>query len=185
MTRIIAGAAGGRRLAVPPAGTRPTSDRVRESMFATLESMLLREGRGWEGLRVADLFAGSGALGFEAASRGASSVVLVERARGALAVLRSNAEALGLAGCAVAAADAAAWCRAPRGPFDLVLVDPPYDLPSGEVAVLLTALAPSLAPGAVIVVERRAGDPCPLPGGFEADERRYGDTVLWYGREQS
>lgn len=183
MTRIIAGRAGGRRLSVPGSGTRPTSDRVRESLFASLDSALARDGRGWEGLRVADLFAGSGALGLEAASRGAAQVTLVERARPALAVLRRNVAALALPGTQVVAADALAWCSsaAPDAPLDLVLADPPYELDAAALAGALAALP--LAPGAIVVVERRSGGACPMPERWAPRERRYGDTALWYGRD--
>lgn len=181
MTRIIAGSAGGRRIAVPAAGTRPTSDRVRESLFASLDSALAREGRAWEGLRVADLFAGSGALGLEAASRGAGEVSLVERGRAALAVLRRNVDDLALPGTHVIAADALGWCSRATGPFDLVLADPPYDLDAEVLADALASLP--LAPGAIVVVERRSGGRCPMPGRWAPNERRYGDTALWYGRE--
>lgn len=190
MTRIIAGTARGRRLAVPKSGTRPTADRVRESWFATLESTLMREGRSWASLRVLDLFAGSGALGLEAASRGAAEVVMVERARAAVQVLRSNSATLDLPGVTVVAAEAGAWARGAArvlGPFDLVLVDPPYDLASSEIASLLEALP--LAAEAIVVVERAAGGSearrSPLPEQWESEQRRYGDTVLWYGRAAS
>ena len=127
----------------------------------------MREGRSWSSLRVLDLFAGSGALGLEAASRGAAGVVMVERARAAVQVLRSNAAALDL-----------------PGPFDLVLVDPPYELPSDAIASLLDDLP--LAAEAIVVVERAAGGAeagrSPLPEQWESEQRRYGDTVLWYGR---
>lgn len=185
MTRIIAGTARGRRIAVPAQGTRPTSDRVREACFAAIDAMLLREDRAWSELRAVDLFAGSGALGFEAASRGATSVVLVERARPALAVLRQNAAALALPGCRVEAADALVWSRGPGSPIDLLLADPPYDLPDESARELVANLRPRLAPGFIAVVERRHGDACPLPPEWDITERRYGDTVLWYGREEA
>lgn len=185
MTRIIAGSARGRRIAVPAQGTRPTSDRVREACFAALDAMLLREGRTWSELHVVDLFAGSGALGFEAASRGAASVLLVERARPALKVLRQNAAALALAACRIESADALTWSPVPGSPIDVLLADPPYDLPDAAVRGLIVSLRPRLAPGFIVVVERRRGDACPLPQEWEITERRYGDTVLWYGREEA
>ena len=106
MTRIIAGSAGGRRLQVPPKGTRPTSDRVRESCFSSLASALLAEGRSWSELSVLDLYAGSGALGLEALSRGAPFVTLVENSREAVRILRVNVTSVGLAGARVLAGDA-------------------------------------------------------------------------------
>lgn len=184
MTRIVAGSARGRRLVVPAAGTRPTSDRVREACFASIDAMLLRESREWSELSVADLFAGSGALGLEAASRGASSTVFVERARPATFVIQQNVAALNLPGCSVEGADVSAWCKQPRGPFDLVLVDPPYDLNTTDVAAVLANLQPSLAPGFIVVVERRRGDEGHMPAEWDVSERRYGDTVLWYGRSK-
>lgn len=185
MTRIIAGQARGRRLSVPASGTRPTSDRVRESCFATLDALLLREGRAWSTLRVVDCFAGSGALGLEAASRGASSVTLVEQSRAAIAVLRRNVDALGLPGCSVEAADALVWARRPGTSIDLLLVDPPYDLAAPQVHRMLADLRPRLAPGFIVVVERRLGDESGLPDDWDVVDRRYGDTVLWYGRERA
>jgi 16S rRNA (guanine966-N2)-methyltransferase len=186
MTRIIAGTARGRRLVVPKQGTRPTSDRVRESWFATLDAMVLREGRTWRELRVVDLFAGSGALGLEAASRGAESVVFVEQARPALSSLRTNVATIALPGCSIEAVDVLPWCRQRHEPpFDLAVADPPYDMPAATVTQLLTDLEESLAPGFMVVVERRRGDePC-MPAGWEVVDRRYGDTVLWYGRAQA
>lgn len=124
--RIVAGAARGRRLAVPAAGTRPTSDRVRESVFAALESAY----GSLAGLRVLDLYAGSGAFGLEALSRGAAALTLIERDRRAAAVLRRNVEAVGLPGAAVIVRDVTAVLRTrPAQPYDLVLADPPYDTP--------------------------------------------------------
>lgn len=177
MTRIIAGVAGGRRLAVPPAGTRPTSDRVREALFSALE-----HDPGLDGAAVLDLCAGSGALGLEALSRGAGHALLVESDRRAAGVLRRNVADLGLPGAQVRAAPAAAVLGAPAGrAYDVVLVDPPYDVPDDEVAGWLAAAAAHgwLADGAVVVVERRAGRPFPWPEPLRAvRERRYGDTVL-------
>src|SRR6476469_10915414 len=122
VTRIIAGRAGGRRIAVPPAGTRPTSDRVREALFSALTA-----DPGLDGAAVLDLCAGSGALGLEALSRGAAHALFVESDRRAAAVLRRNVAGLGLPGCVVRAAPAAAVLAAPADrSYDVVLVDPPY-----------------------------------------------------------
>ena len=178
MTRIIAGQAGGRRLAVPPKGTRPTSDRVREALFSSLDN-----DPGLRGAAVLDLCAGSGALGLEALSRGAAHALFVESDRRAADVLRRNVAGLGLPGAVVLAAPAAAVLDATADrAYDVVLVDPPYDLPAEEVAGWLAAAAAHgwLAPDATVVVERAArGGAFPWPYGLEpARERRYGDTVL-------
>lgn len=181
MTRIIAGVAGGRRIGVPPRGTRPTSDRVREALFAALD-----HDPGLVDAGVLDLCAGSGALGLEALSRGAGHVLLVESDRRAAEVLRRNVAELGLPGAVVRAAPAATVLAAPAGRrYDVVLVDPPYDVPDAEVAGWLGAAAAHgwLGPDATVVVERaaRGGSfpwPPPLRG---ARERRYGDTVLHVG----
>lgn len=188
MTRIIAGAAGGRRLAVPPAGTRPTSDRVREALFSALA-----HDPGLDGAAVLDLCAGSGALGLEALSRGAGHALLVESDRRAAAILRRNVADLGLPGAEVRAAPAGAVLGAPAPRrYDVLLVDPPYDVPDDEVAGWLSAAAEHgwLASSAVVVVERRAGGgraggsfawPAPLAA---LRQRRYGETVLFTGERQ-
>jgi len=178
MTRIIAGAAGGRRLLVPPKGTRPTSDRVREALFSALEA-----DPGLHGAAVLDLCAGSGALGLEALSRGAGHALFVESDRRAAGVLRRNAAALGFAGTEVRVASAATVLAAPADrAYDVVLVDPPYDVPATEVAGWLAAAAAHgwLAAEAVVVVERAGRDgPFPWPPVMRAArERRYGDTTL-------
>ncbi|AEA26915.1 16S rRNA (guanine(966)-N(2))-methyltransferase RsmD [Pseudonocardia benzenivorans] len=180
MTRIIAGRAGGRRLVVPPRGTRPTSDRVREALFSALDA-----DPGLDGARVLDLCAGSGALGLEALSRGAAHAVFVESDKKAANILRRNVSELGLGGEVVAATVAAALAGAPRGRFDVVLADPPYAVPDTEIAAWLSAAARGgwLAEQTVVVVERdaRSGS-FGWPEGFEGRrERRYGDTVLHVG----
>ena len=189
MTRIIAGLAGGRRLAVPSGqSTRPTSDRAREALFSSLEVLLRETGReGLAGTAVLDLYAGSGAVGLEALSRGAARVVLVESDARALAVLRANAAALGMAGAqVVGAAVARALARPAPCAFDAVFADPPYAVPDAEVAGALSAALAGgwLAPDAVAVVERSArGGEFGWPPGFgPARFRRYGEAVLWYGR---
>jgi 16S rRNA (guanine966-N2)-methyltransferase len=181
VTRIIAGAARGRRLKVPPGEARPTTDRVRESLFASLDHTL----GGFAGARVLDLFAGSGALGLEAASRGASHVVLVERDRAAAAVIRENATAVGAPGVRVVPASVSTYLAGDPEPFDLVLADPPYAVNQADVTQFLTALTQGwLAPGAVVVVERPTrGGAVGWPAGVVAlREVRYGATTLWYGR---
>jgi 16S rRNA (guanine966-N2)-methyltransferase len=178
VTRIVAGAAGGRRLAVPPRGTRPTSDRVREALFSALDA-----DPGLAGAAVLDLCAGSGALGLEALSRGAAHALFVESDRRAAAVLRQNVAAVGLPGATVRAAPAATVLggTADRG-YDVVLVDPPYEVPDAEIAGWLAAGDTNgwLSDEVVVVVERaaRTGEfawPEPLRA---LRTRRYGDTVL-------
>ena len=168
--RIVAGEWGGRRLVAPPGrATRPTSDRVREALFSILGPL--------EGERVLDLFAGSGALGLEALSRGAASATLVERAPSALRALRANVEALG-ASADVVAGDARSFLRSAReqsAEYSLVFLDPPYRAASGLGRDL--ELEPVLAAGARVVAEsdRRSPLDLSLP---VTDERRYGDTLI-------
>ena len=175
--RVVGGRLGGRRLrAVAGAGTRPTSDRVREGLFGML-------GERVEGARVLDLFAGTGALGIEAVSRGAGSAVLVEQAAPAVAVIRANLEALDLDDTVkVRRTRVETYLRTQRdGPFDLVLLDPPYAAPVGLVAGVLGRLArTALAPGAVVVVEAAArAEAPPWPPGLVPDPpRRYGETAI-------
>lgn len=182
MTRIIAGRAGSIALDVPDSGTRPTSDRVRESLFGALESADALRGRA-----VLDLFAGSGALGLEAMSRGAASADLVEKAPRAAAVVQRNAARVskalgGKARIHVHRVAVDAFLRAASGTWDLVLVDPPYDLGGAELAATLALLVPLLADDATVVIERAARSAAPeLPSGLVATrDRRYGDTALWW-----
>ena len=192
MTRIVAGQAGGRRLAVPPSGTRPTSDRAREALFSSLESLL----QGLAGVRLLDLYAGSGAVGLEAWSRGAARVVLVESAAAAVKVLRANVTSLrssdahaprsgapaGKIEVMAAKAEKAAAELAASG-FDVVFADPPYDLPAVQVAGVLATLAQRGVPrpGAIVVVERATRDRWSWPLGYTASHaRKYGDATLHY-----
>ncbi|WP_432562895.1 16S rRNA (guanine(966)-N(2))-methyltransferase RsmD [Kineococcus sp. SYSU DK003] len=184
MTRIVAGSAGGRRLKVPPGETtRPTSDRVREAVFSALAAA-----GALEEARVLDLYAGSGALGLEAASRGAAQVVLVEAARPAAATARANVAAVGLSGVRVVTERVEKFLASPgavvEGGWDLVFCDPPYAVTSADVAGVLAALAPLLAPDATVVVERSSRTPEPVwPQGFtDVRERRYGETSVWVAR---
>jgi 16S rRNA (guanine966-N2)-methyltransferase len=185
MTRVIAGAAGGRRLAVPPGnGTRPTSDRAKEGLFSAWTSL-----RGTlEGSRVLDLYAGSGAVGLEALSRGAEHVTLVEADPKAAAVVRENVAALRLPGAEVRAARAEkAVTGAPPGqPYDVLFLDPPYDVPDDDLReILLTLLTNDwLAADTLVTVERRTRNgEFHWPPGFEGlRARRYGEATLWYGR---
>ncbi|WP_275003024.1 16S rRNA (guanine(966)-N(2))-methyltransferase RsmD [Promicromonospora iranensis] len=198
MTRIVAGSVGGRTIAVPAKGTRPTSDRVREAIFSRLEHLGVLDGA-----RVLDLYAGSGALGLEAASRGAVAVTLVDSARPAADVARRNVAGLGLTGVRVATETAerfaaslaargvrpetGAAARATAGTtaaLDLVFLDPPYDLDEESLAVVLTHLATPgvLADGAVVVVERSIRTPEPAwPEGLAPFARKdYGETAVYY-----
>jgi len=172
MSRIISGAAGGVRLAsVPGDNTRPTTDRVKESLFSKLESYdIIR------GARVLDAFGGSGALGCEALSRGAASVTLLDTYPKAVAVIRKNVaaveKAMGRTGSSGATGSAArvqqsqalTYVKSASGPWDLVFVDPPYAMPNEQVSELLEALTPKLAEGAVVVVERSSRDAEPVWG---------------------
>lgn len=179
MTRIVAGLAKGRRLAVPGTGTRPTSERAREALFNSLEAA----GR-IDGARVLDLFAGTGALGLEALSRGATESVLVDSARTAIDLLRKNVASVGLPGAQVVGAPVATFLTgSPEALFDLAFLDPPYELDNADVYAVLASLDERwLAPDAVVIVERsvRSGA-CEYRSDtltFER-ERRYGDSILW------
>jgi 16S rRNA (guanine966-N2)-methyltransferase len=183
VTRIIGGASGGRRIAVPAgSGTRPTADRVREAMFSSLET----EFGSFHGLAVLDLYAGSGALGLEALSRGAARVVLVESDRKAAEVIAANVKVVGLPGATVLTrpAEKVASGDNPAGPFDLVCADPPYKLETLELQEILVSLRDNgwLADDAVVVVERGKREPWEWPEGFAAlRDRKYGEARLWYG----
>lgn len=184
MTRIIAGYAGSLTLRVPASGTRPTSDRVREAIFSSLEAR-----DAIHGSTVFDLYAGSGALGLEAASRGASAVQLVERSAAAAQVAKRNAASVVRAAAddpprveVVTRSVRSFLERGEAGPADLVFIDPPYELSDAELAEDLRALAPLLAEDAVVVVERGARSPEPLwPDGIVPERRKdYGDTTVWW-----
>jgi 16S rRNA (guanine966-N2)-methyltransferase len=175
--RITGGRLAGRRLDVPRGEVRPTADRVRESLFARLGCLA--------GKRVLDLFAGSGALGFEALSRGAENIVFADRSPAALATVRNNAERLGvLEAVELRRGDAQAVLRRLAGgpAFDLVFLDPPYA--SERLAPALRGLVESelLAPDALVVAEGdRRHPPGPIEGLAATDERRYGDTLItWF-----
>jgi 16S rRNA (guanine966-N2)-methyltransferase len=192
MTRIIAGAARGRRLAVPPGTrTRPTSDRAREGLFATVTAL---HGP-LTGAGVLDLYAGSGAVGLEALSRGAARVLLVESDPAAARVIRANITAVGLPGARLATGRVAAvlgrGAAVPAGgaepwdPFDVVVADPPYAAGAAEITEMLLALLAGgwLAGRALVAVERasRSG-PLAWPAGYAPDRsRRYGEATFWYG----
>lgn len=180
MTRIIAGAAGSTTLRVPKSGTRPTSDRVREALFSSLESRGLIDDTS-----VADLYAGTGALGLEAASRGAVEVSLVDRAAPAAAACRENARAVQrrLPGVRidVHAQPALGYLRGTAKTFDLVFIDPPYEVAESELTDVLDALVSRLTADAVVVVERGTRSPEPTwPAGLTPfSKRSWGDTVAW------
>ncbi|MFI1926830.1 16S rRNA (guanine(966)-N(2))-methyltransferase RsmD [Streptomyces sp. NPDC020377] len=188
MTRVIAGAAGGRRLAVPPGtGTRPTSDRAREGLFSTWQSLL--DGP-LGGERVLDLYAGSGAVGLEALSRGAGHTLLVEADARAARTVRENVKALGLPGAEVRAGKAQQIIQTPpTAPYDLVFLDPPYAVSNDDLREILLTLRSGgwLAADALVTVERSTrGGEFPWPDGFEAlRARRYGEGTFWYGRAAS
>jgi 16S rRNA (guanine966-N2)-methyltransferase len=181
VTRIVAGAAKGRRLVVPPRGTRPTSDRAREALFSTLDGLI-----DLEGARVLDLYAGTGAVGLEALSRGAGHVTFVESDRAAAATLRRNVEAVGLPGAQLVTSTVAGYLASRTGaPFDLAYLDPPYALDDAALGTVLAELGPYwLVAGAVVVVERsaHAGEPRWPDVIQSVKQRRYGAGVLWYGR---
>ena len=178
MTRIVAGIAGGRKLKVPPRGTRPTSERVREAVFSALQARL-----DLDGTAVLDLYAGSGALGLEALSRGAASVLLVESDARAAAVARGNVATVGVPGASVRCAPVASvLAGAAETEYDLVLADPPYAVTELAVHQMLTALVSGgwLAPDAVVVLERSARSPETVwPEGLTpAKVKKYGETRI-------
>ena len=178
--RIIAGVAKGRRLQAPRGpDVRPTTDRVKEALFSSLQPVL-------SGARVLDLYAGSGSLGLEALSRGAASAVFVERDPVALRGLRANIEAVGVDGALVLASTVTGVLAGPPGAagYDLVFADPPYGLGDADLDTVVDRLAPHLADGAVVVVERGSRSPAPSwPAGFEdVGSRRYGEVTLHRAR---
>jgi 16S rRNA (guanine966-N2)-methyltransferase len=198
MTRVIAGAAGGRRLAVPRGTTtRPTSDRAREGLFSSVASEL----GGLDGKRVLDLYAGSGAVGLEALSRGASQVLLVESDARAAAVIKANIAAVGLPGAIVVTDRVERLLARPDSPrqgrdqgldqghdrdhgYDLAFADPPYAVTDEAVTRVLAQLAAGwLSAGALVVIERatRSGALDWPPGYLHGKSRRYGEATFWYG----
>ena len=182
MTRIIAGFAGSRTLVTPGAGTRPTSDRLREAIFSALESR-----DAIDGTRVLDLYAGSGALGLEAASRGAAHITLVDNLNAAVKACRANA-AVVLRGAPaalqieVSARPVLAYLSSSSASWDLVFLDPPYDQPDDDLTLALTTLVQHLNPDAVVVIERSSRSPEPAwPAGLALDRSsNYGDTTLYW-----
>ena len=169
--RIIAGSAKGRRLAAPRSGTRPMTDRARESLFSVLGGRL-------RDARVLDLYAGSGSLGLEALSRGAIEAVFVERSRDAVLVLQDNVDAVALGG-AIMKTDAHRALGRLEGRFELIFVDPPYADDDGQVSAVLIGLDDLLADDGVVVVHRHSSSEIVVPEFLTCvDERRYGDAVV-------
>lgn len=179
MTRVVGGVARGRLLATPAGRrTRPTSDRAREGLFNTLAGLL-----DLAGARVLDLYAGSGAVGLEALSRGASHALLVDSDPHAVRVLRANVATLGLDGAEVRAAPVGrVLAAAPPAPYDLAFLDAPYSV-AVEGALAALVAHGWLRPGAICVVERASRGPGPAwpPGLSPLRARRYGEATLWYG----
>ncbi|WP_370865764.1 16S rRNA (guanine(966)-N(2))-methyltransferase RsmD [Nocardioides agariphilus] len=182
LTRIIGGAAGGRRIDTPRGtSTRPSSDRVREALFSAIESWC----GSLHGLRFLDLYAGSGAVGLEAWSRGAGVVTLVEQDRRTAAIITANARTLGFRKANVVVASVGATLMRPHSaPYDVVFLDPPYPTPDEEVDANLDRLDGDwVVPGGLVVVERSSRSRAPRwPEGYvDTRERKYGETTLWYG----
>ncbi len=191
VTRIIAGFAGSLTLKVPSSGTRPTSDRVREALFSALEAR-----DAISGARVLDLYAGSGALALEAISRGAASAVLVEKSYAAVQVCKANAALVsgratqtgrGVGSSArpsirIIGKPATSYLSSALDEFDLVFIDPPYEVGGLELDHVLEGLVPRLAPDAVIALERSSRTPVPAwPAGLTLDKvSRYGETAIYW-----
>ncbi|MCI7551538.1 MAG: RsmD family RNA methyltransferase [Actinomycetaceae bacterium] len=176
MTRIVAGSAKGHQLKVPPRGTRPTSERVREGLFSRLEHY------GYiQGCNVLDLFGGTGAIALEAKSRGAANVVCVENAPSAINTIRTNIRATGLDIRLATQSVESYLSGPPEYAWDLVFLDPPYAFADDALDQLLERLVPYLADDALVVVERDKKSPEPhWPGGLvQDDDRRWGDTRVW------
>lgn len=186
MTRIVAGDAGGLSIAVPDSGTRPTSERVREAIFSTVDALF-----DFEDARVLDLFAGSGALGLEAASRGATLVTLVDKSPAAAALCAANGRIVA-EGCATQGRNVVVETN-PQGvdafltqsgarEFDLVFLDPPYDLSNASLTNSLVLLARLIHEDSVVVVERSSRDAEPLwPSTYSVNRtKKYGETVVYF-----
>lgn len=177
--RVIAGRAGGIRLARVPAGTRPVSDRAREGLFSSLGAV--------DGARCLDLFAGTGAVGIEALSRGAESCTFVDSGAAAIRTIRENLSRAGLADRAtVTRGDALRFLGRAGDRFDLIFLDPPYSMARGRLRTLLEALSPRLAPGGGFVLTRpKQSDTDVIPVNYRAERRlAYGDTLVLVCREE-
>lgn len=186
MSRIIAGAVGSLRLISPAKTTRPTSDRVKESLFSTLESADEISGR-----KVLDLFAGTAALGLEAISRGAASLTAVEKTRSAAAVCKKNIELVLSAlqkqqlspTVLLVEQECDSFLKKNQESFDLVFIDPPYDLAGDKLEEILTQLISALAPGALVVLEKSSRSSEPRATGYIVENRKtYGDTEVLFLR---
>jgi 16S rRNA (guanine966-N2)-methyltransferase len=181
VTRIIAGIAGGHTLKVPAAGTRPTSDRVREAIFSRLDALT-----DVAGATVLDLYAGSGALGIEAASRGAVRVDLVDNSERAINVIRANiasvSTAIPNADIRAHRAGVTSFLETSRESWDIVFLDPPYDVTNASLETALRALLPRLSSDAVVAVERAGREPVPnWPAGYaELTPKDYGETRVYW-----
>ena len=177
--RIITGVAKGRKLVSPDDGTRPMTGRAREALFSSLSDLVVSA-------RVLDLYAGTGALGLEALSRGASGVTFVESGPAAVSALKKNVASVGLGG-RVVVADVAVALEGMIGPYDLVFVDPPYALSLASVEDVLSSLTAKVAPGGTVVLHRPSGEAKPTAAGLlEVDRRKYGGTTLWrYVKEEA
>lgn len=181
MTRIISGKARGRTLVVPKSGTRPTSDRVREALFSRFESL-----KGLNGCAFLDLYAGSGAVGFEAASRGAKSVDLVDKSDSAFKCMTKNREAISgdMQGCVIRPhrASTLSYLESSRSSWDAIFIDPPYEFDNKTVTDALEALRGRLNPGAVIAVERSTRGEAPKwPNEYqELEPKDYGETRIYW-----
>ncbi len=179
--RIISGIARSRRLVAPPGQTtRPMTDRVRESLFSSIAVWI-------SGAVVFDLYAGTGSMGLEALSRGASDVTFVERDRNALTALQTNMETVGLGG-RVVTGDVDRFLERATGPVDVAFVDPPYAVALPSLVETMTKLSPLLAHDGIAIVHRRSGEepPASIAVLVLVDERKYGSAVLWrYAKEQT
>ncbi len=193
VTRIISGGAGSLTLEVPKSGTRPTSDRVREAIFSSLEAM-----DALDGARVLDLYAGSGALGLEAASRGATTVVLVENDANAATICKRNAKKVQSAIesnlsaqtrplVEVAKSSVKSYLSTEHRSWDIIFADPPYDLSEAELGETLNLAVQHAAADAILIVERSSRSPEPMwPNCLsQIREKRYGETLVWQARTTS
>lgn len=180
MVRIIGGQARGRRLAVADGPTRPTSDRAREGLFSTLESMIGT----LTGKRVLDLYAGSGGLGLEALSRGALSVMMIEHDRKAAIICKENIATVAMPGATVQRMSVETYLSQTQDSYDVVLADPPYSESNESIERMLKLVGSVIVGEGVIVVERATRDPAfTWPTAFSPDrERKYGEATLYYGR---
>ena len=178
MTRIIAGDVGGRKIAVPKSGTRPTSDRVREAIFSRLD-----HADALRGARVVDLFAGSGALGIEALSRGAAEATFVESATPAVRVIEANIREVGLGTRATVARERALpYLRRAAAQWTIAFLDPPYDIAEGDLSPVLEALVSHLATHATVVLEMSSRRPTPeWPHALRiVQSKAYGETTVYF-----